>query len=182
MTELKASLNRIWRAKAVEGFVGAIKKQLLTYSAVLAVGFLLLVSLVVSASISAAAMWVGGIWTVPAVALQAINLGVSIVIITVLFAMLYRVLPDADVEWKDVWVGSLFTTGLFVIGKQALGIYLGRTASTSAYGAAGSVLILLAWVYYSAQIFYLGAEFTRVYSELFGSRSGDGPAGQFSGR
>lgn len=180
MIEVKGSLNRIWRAEPPRGVLGAIRKRVLALSAVLTIGFLLLVSLLASAGISAAAGLVNSRFPVPAVALQAINLGASIAIITVLFAILYRLLPDAEIEWKDVWVGSAVTTALFVLGKQALGIYLGRAVTASAYGAAGSVLILLVWVYYSAQIFYLGAEFTRVYSETWGSRAPRDAFGQYS--
>jgi membrane protein len=138
---------------------------------VLAIGFLLLVSLVLSAVLSAAGKFVGGYLPVTEMVLHLATIALSFVVFTALFAMIYKVVPDAPVEWRDVWIGAAVTSLLFSFGKFAIGFYLGKAAVGSAYGAAGSLVVLLVWVYYSAQIFFLGAEFTHIFSERHGSRA-----------
>jgi membrane protein len=169
MTEMKDALNRIWKVEGGTGLSGFLRTKLKAISMVLAVGFLLLVSLVFSAALSAVGKYFEGILPIPEVALQAINVVVSYGVVTFMFAILFKFLPDARVRWHDVWIGSLMTSGLFVLGKFGLELYLGKGAIGSSYGAAGAILIVLAWVYYSAQILYFGAAFTKVYAERFGS-------------
>jgi membrane protein len=137
---------------------------------ILGIGFLLMVSLVVSAGLSALGRWWAPVFGGWEVALQVVNLLVSFVLITVIFALIYKVMPRARVEWRDVWIGAAVTALLFSIGKSLIGLYIGRSGITSGFGAAGSLAVLLLWVYYSAQIFLLGAEFTWVYSHSHGSR------------
>jgi membrane protein len=165
--ELQSDLDRIWRAPAAApggGMWGLLRTRLLSLGLVVSIGFLLLVSLVVSTMLSALgtwwASWFGG-W---AIVLQIVNQVVSFGIITVLFALMYRILPRVSVEWHDVWMGSAATALLFTVGKFAIGLYLGKAGVTSGFGAAGSIVVLLVWVYYSSQLFLLGAEFTWVYA------------------
>jgi membrane protein len=165
--QLQAALNNIWGVKQKEGggILGVIKDRLLSFAVVLVIGFLLLVSLVASAVLSGVAEFVhpgaipGGLllW-------RGLDWGVSFALVTVLFAMIYKLLPDVEIAWRDVWVGAAFTSLLFAIGKYLIGLYLGHSAVASAYGAAGSLVVLLVWVYYSAQIMLFGAEFTHVYA------------------
>jgi membrane protein len=144
---------------------------------VLVVAFLLLVSLVIDAVISAGANRIFGEST--AIIAHTIELTISFAVVTVLFALIFRYLPDVRIEWRDVWLGAVFTSILFIIGKFALGLYLGRSAVGSAYGAAGSLVVLLLWIYYSAQIMLFGAEFTQVYSRSHGSRAGEAKPAPF---
>ena len=172
--ELQSALDRIWRAPAAaaQGFWGLLRTRLLSFGMVLAIGFLLLVSLVVSAALAALGEWWGtwfGGWEV---LLQILNFVVSLGVITVLFALIYRLLPRAQVAWQDVWVGAAVTALLFTIGKFAIGMYLGKADVTSGFGAAGSIALLLVWIYYSSQVFLLGAEFTWLYAKQYGSRQG----------
>ncbi len=165
-SQLQETMNIIWKAKPpkINGILNWIRLRFLSFAMVVGIGFLLLVSLLITATISAAGRFLEGkipgwegLW-------HLINVGVSLGIITFLFAMIYKVLPDTHVEWRDVWLGALVTAILFSLGKLGIGIYLGKTSIASSYGAAGSVAILLIWVYYSAQILFLGAEFTQVYA------------------
>ncbi|MEO8070802.1 MAG: YihY/virulence factor BrkB family protein [Acidobacteriota bacterium] len=173
--ELQSDLDRIWRAPVAiktNGVWNLLRSRLLSFGMVLAIGFLLLVSLVVSAALSAAGKWwaptfVGFVWL-----LQAVNLLVSFGITTVLFALIYKILPRVRVAWRDVWVGATATSLLFITGKFAIGLYLGVGAIASPFGAAGSLVVMLVWVYYSTQVFLLGAEFTWVFSHRHGSRAG----------
>ena len=176
--ELQSDLDRIWRAPVAppKGPWGLIRSRLVSFGMVLTVGFLLLVSLVISTALAAVGKWWGsylGGWDV---ALQLLNFVVSLATITVLFAMIYKMLPRARVAWHDVWVGAAVTSLLFTIGKFAIGLYLGHSQVASGFGAAGSIAVLMIWVYYSAQIFLLGAEFTWVYAHRFGSKRGQTPA------
>lgn len=173
-SELRDSLNRIWDVPAKEssGFFSMIRERFLSFGMVLAIGFLLLVSLVISAGLAAAGKFVGGMMPIPPAVLQGVNLIVSVAFVTVLFALIFRFLPDEHVAWTDVWMGAFVTSLLFTIGKFLIGIYLGKASVGSAYGAAGSLVIVLVWVYYSAQIFFFGAEFTHVYSTSYGSLKG----------
>ena len=169
--ELQSALNRIWdvQAKPDRGVIMSfIVDRLRSFSIAVGVGFLLLVSLVINALISGLQTymnnWLPGIpWV-----WQTANVVSSFFVIAVLFAMIYKFLPDAVISWKDVSIGAAVTAVLFTGGKYAIGIYLGRTATASAYGAAGSLVVLLFWVYYSALISFLGAEFTQVYARRYG--------------
>jgi membrane protein len=170
--ELQTALNGIWRVKPKPsaGIRQLLLPRLISFGLVVAVGFLLLVSLLVSAALAALDRYMGNAFPGLAVIWQAANVLVSFGVITLLFALIYKVLPDVDLRWSDVWIGGLVTAGLFSIGKLLIGLYLGRGTLASSYGAAGSVIVLLLWVYYSAQIVLLGAEFTRFYGERFGRR------------
>jgi len=172
--ELRGALDVIWEIPPRKGggLLAMIRERLASFAMVLVVGFLLLVSLVISAGISA--FEVKGTFPGSGVVLQVVNNGVSLAVITVLFALIFKYLPDAHppVAWKDIWVGALITAALFTLGKYAIGFYLGRSSVASAYGAAGSVVLLLVWVYYSAQILFFGAELTQVYARRHGSRLG----------
>ena len=139
---------------------------------VLGLGFLLLVSLVISAALAALGKWWAGWFGGWQLLLQIINFGVSFALITVAFAMIYKFLPRAGVAWRDVWIGAALTALLFTVGKFLIGLYLGRSCVASGFGAAGSLVVLLVWVYYSAQIFLMGAEFTWVSAQRRGSRAG----------
>lgn len=175
-TALHDALNTIWEVKEEEtkGLWNSIKKvilsRFLSFTMVLGIGFMLLVSLVISAAITAFGTWIGGLLPFHEVVLQLINLVVSILAITVFFALIFKVLPDADIAWRDVWIGAFFTALLFSIGKTLIGLYLGSSAVASSFGAAGSLVLLLLWIYYSAQILFFGAEFTQVYANQLGSR------------
>jgi membrane protein len=165
--QLQASLNRIWEVEPKPGHFlqDFIRKRLLSFAIVVAIGFVLLVSLVVSAGVEALQNYVAERVAGNAVWLQWANAFLSFFLFTLLFAMIYRILPDARIPWRDVWLGAVATSILFVVGKWAIGLYLGRTAVTSAFGAAGSVVVLLLWVYYASFIVLLGAEFTRAYAK-----------------
>jgi membrane protein len=148
--------------------LGFFQDRLLSLTMVLGTAFLLLVSLIVSAALAAVGSLFGA-WGATAVG-QGMNFIVSIFVITLLFAMIYRFLPDAKIAWRDVWFGAGFTTLLFTLGKFLIGLYLGKTGTASTYGAAGSLAALLIWLYYSAQIFLFGAELTKAYADRYGSR------------
>lgn len=168
VTQLKDALNTIWEVKSDEtaGIGGAVKDRILSIGMILAIGFLLLVSLVLSAGLSAISESLG-----TTALLQVMNFIVSIGVITVLFALIFKYLPDTKVEWRNVWIGALVTAILFTIGKTLTGVYLAKSSVASAYGAAGSLVIVLLWVYYNSQILFMGAEFTQVYSALRGDES-----------
>jgi membrane protein len=170
--ELQAALNRIWGVveKPGQGIWGFVKNRLLSFAMVLGIGFLLLVSLVLSAALSAVGKYIGALVPGLAVFWIGLNALLSIGVITVLFAMIFKVLPDVRIAWRDVWVGAAITAVLFTAGKFLLGWYLGRSSTVSAYGAAGSIVLLLLWVYYSAQILFFGAEFTQAYANQYGAR------------
>lgn len=168
--ELQASLNTVWDVapKPGRGVWGFASQRFFSFTMVLGVAFLLLVSLALSAALSAIGNVVTGTLPGGAVMWQAVNFVVSLGMITVLFAMIYKVIPDAKIAWRDVWVGAFVTSLLFSLGKYALGLYVGRASLASPYGAAGSVIVLVVWVYYAAQILLLGAEFTQAYARRFG--------------
>jgi membrane protein len=171
--ELKSALNVVWDVPDQRGGLRALLLgRLWSFAMVLAIGFLLMVSLVLSAAIAAADgffHWMG----VPPAAAQLANAAVSFVVITVLFALIFKFLPDTEVAWSDVWAGAVFTSALFAVGKAVIGLYLGRSGLASVYGAAGSVVVLVVWVYYAAQIFFFGAEMTQAYARRHGSRQHD---------
>jgi len=167
--ELQTALNAIWRVKPRPGVSvkAFLVERFVSFGLVVGVGFLLLVSLLVSAALAALNRYLGGAFPGLAALWEAGNVLVSLGVTTLLFAMVYKVLPDVRLHWRDVWVGALVTAGFFSVGKQLIGLYLGTSSVASSYGAAGSVVVLLVWVYYSAQIVLLGAEFTRFYVERF---------------
>jgi membrane protein len=171
--QLKDALNTIWDVppKRSAGFIGIIKDRFLSMAMVFATGFLLLVSLIVDTALSALFGHLTNEST--AVILQALQLVVSFGVITVLFAAIFRYLPDIRVPWRDVWFGGAFTAFLFVLGKFLLALYISKAAPGSSYGAAGSLVVLLVWVYWSAQILFFGAEFTQVYARQRGSMTGE---------
>jgi membrane protein len=172
--ELKGALNIIWGVE--EGsrpfsLMSLLRARLASFAMVLAVGFLLLVSLVVSAVIAAANGVLSGLDLGPASLLQGLNVALSLVAFTILFAFIFKFVPDTRIAWGDVWVGAAITSVLFTAGKHVIGLYLGRSSFSSAYGAAGSLVVLIGWVYYAAQIFFFGAELTQAYSRRHGSRA-----------
>lgn len=169
--ELKDSLDDIWEVPKSQGsgIIGVLRVRLLSFGIVLVLAFLLMVSLVVSAALAVLEHYWGGIWTEAQFILKPLTWGFSFAVIAILFAVIYKMLPAILLSWRDVWIGSLITAGLFILGKYVIGIYLGNSGVVNSYGAAGSVIALLLWVYYSAQIFFLGAEFTHQYALWFGS-------------
>jgi membrane protein len=170
--ELQQSLNIIWdvERRPGRGIWGAIKDRFFSIVMVFGIAFLLLVSLVLSAALTAMGTltdqlpdslhWLG----------QGLHLGASFILITLLFAMLFKYVPDVKIAWRDVWLGAVVTAALFTVGKFAIGLYLGHSSMASSYGLAGSFVVLLVWVYYSAQILFFGAELTQVYANRYGSR------------
>ena len=176
-TELYGNLNRIWRspsAPKASGIWHLLRTRILSFGMILGIQFLLIVSLVVSAAVAAAGAWWGARFTGWPLVDRAVNFSLSLAIYTVAFAMIYKYVPRAHITWHDVWIGAAVTAVLFETGKLLIGL-VGLTWITSAVGAAGSLVVLLIWVYYSAQVFLLGAEFTRVYAYREGSRAGEEP-------
>ena len=173
--ELKDTLNTIWHVQPASetGLLRTLKMRLASLAFILAVGFLLLVSLVISAVLSTLNGFFSHLFSSPWLlsVLQVVNFVVSLGVITVLFAMLYRFLPDTEIPWHDVWIGAGMTAMLFVISKSLIGLYLGRSSIGSAYGTAGSLVLILAWVYYASLVLLFGAEFTEVYAHRYGSRA-----------
>ena len=169
--QLKDALNTIWNVepKKKSGILGLLKDRFLSFAMVLGTGFLLLVSLVIDSAVAAAGHFIGDRLPGGETLWQGVQLIVSLAVVTLLFALIFRFLPDIHPTWRDVWFGAVFTAVLFVVGKFALGLYLGKSAVGSSYGAAGSLVVLLLWVYYSAQILFFGAEFTQVYARTHGS-------------
>ena len=164
--ELQDAFNLIWRSKPRPRsfWLSMLISRLLSFSLVIALGFLMLASLIVSAGITAFTRYLELLAGATGPVLSLINFGTSFAILAVLFALLFKVLPSAVVEWRDVWLGSVITAILFSVGKFVIGLYLGNSAIASSYGAAGSLVVLLVWIYYSAQILLFGAEFTRLHS------------------
>lgn len=163
--ELQESLNTIWKVapKSSAGFAAILRSRFTSFLMILGLGFLLLVSLVISTAVAALGDWIATAISSSPFIPQALNLGLSFVVITALFAMMFKILPDAHVKWGDVWLGAAVTSLLFTVGKYLIGLYLARSSVASPYGAAGSLILILLWVYYSAQILYFGAEFTHTY-------------------
>jgi len=170
--ELQDSLDTIWgvELKPRTGFKAIVLERFISFGMILVIGFLLLVSLVISAILSALSGVLQGFLPGMDLFWQVVNFVLSYVVTTLLFALIYKVLPDAKFAWHDVWMGAAVTALLFTIGKWLLGLYLGNASISSAYGAAGSLVVMLIWIYYSAQIFFFGAEFTQVYAR----RAGEG--------
>lgn len=175
--QLKDALNTIWNVPEPKagGIWAFIRKYFLSFTMVFGIGFLLLVSLVLEAGLAILGEFLTNRMPGMDVVMQTIGFAVSFGVVTVLFAVLFKYLPDTKVAWHDVWVGAFLTAGLFVVGKLGLGIYLGKAGTASAYGAAGSLVLILLWVYYSAQILFFGAEFTQVYANYCGSRCEEWP-------
>ena len=172
--ELQSALDRIWKvpeAKKPSGIFGLLRARLLSFGLILGVAFLLMVSLVVSAMLAAFGAWAGTLMPGWETLLQLLNLAVSLTILTVLFAMIFKLMPSTPVSWRDVWVGAVVTAILFEVGKLLIGLYIGKSGMNESFEAAGALVILLAWVYYAAQIFLLGAEFTKAFADAHGSLS-----------
>lgn len=172
--QMKGSINAIWDANpppgpgGIKGILVGIRQQLLSFVMVLATGLLLLISLVISTALGAASTAAGNSLPIPAAFWELLNFAASFVILLIMFAAIYKVLPDVPVAWRNVWFGAVVTAGLFMIGKWLIGFYLGHTANTSTYGAAGSLVLVLLWIYYSAHIFLLGVEFTYIHAKQHG--------------
>lgn len=182
LVELRDALNTIWEVQtpSASGFAmvtSFIKQRLFSFAIVLSIGFLLIISLVVSTWISALGALSASVMPWQAAIMHVVNSLISFFVITGLFAAIYKIMPDVRVEWRDVILGGAVTSLLFTLGKLILGIYLGRASYVSTYGAAASIVVLIAWVYYSAQIFFLGAEFTKAFATRYGSHPSLYPAG-----
>jgi membrane protein len=178
--ELKGSLDELWGIEPPKGLavVVFLRTQLHSFGLVLVLAFLLLVSLALSAALAVLERYAGGIWSSSYDILAILSSVIPFGVIACLFAVIYKVLPNAPLSWRDVWIGAVFTAGLFSLGKYVIGLYLGNSVVASSFGAAGALIALLLWVYCSAQIFFLGAEFTRQYALEFGSlrQETQGPA------
>jgi membrane protein len=173
MVQLQNAMNTIWEVKPdpeQSGIMHLIKVRVLSLGMLLAIGFLLLVSLLVSTVLSGLGSYLASILPGAEILWHIVNFFISFTVITLLFALMFKYLPDVRIGWRDVWVGAIFTAFLFEIGKYALGLYLGNSAVASTYGAAGSLVVLLLWVFYSAQLFLFGAEFTQVYARQRGAQ------------
>ena len=172
--ELQTALDRVWQTPPQADSVGwwrFVRSRVLSIGMVLGVGFLLLVSLVASAALAAFGGWLGEFMPQLQIVLPLLDLGLSLGMTVLLFALIYKYVPRESIPWNDVWIGATVTALLFTVGKLLIGFYIGKSSFNSAYGAAGSLIVLLVWIYYSAQIFLLGAEFTRVFAYEHGSRS-----------
>ncbi|TFW36040.1 YihY/virulence factor BrkB family protein [Massilia horti] len=169
--ELKESLDDIWDLPPNKGaaWLDTVRTRLMSFGLVLVLSFLLIVSLVVSTALNVLQEFFTGLWQETAVLLSWLASGISFLVIATLFGVIYKLLPRARLSWRDVSIGALGTAALFTLGKFAIGLYLGKSSVASSYGAAGSLIALLLWVYYSAQIFFLGAEFTHQYALRLGS-------------
>ena len=169
--QLQDALNTVWEVQADpnRGILATVKDRFFSFTMVLGVGFLLLVSLILTASLAALNEFVQGVVPGAMILAAIINFVISFATITLLFALIFKVIPDVTIDWQDVWIGAVVTAALFTFGKWGISFYLSRSAPASTYGAAGSLIIILLWVYYSAQILFLGAEFTQVYANKYGS-------------
>ena len=182
LIELRDALNTIWEIPAAQTtglrtIMELARERLFSFALVLAIGFLLLVSLVMSAAIAALGAFSARFLPIPEVFLHLINTVFSFVVITGMFAAIYKVVPDTKIQWRDVFLGAAVTSLLFTIGKFLIGLYLGKASFASSYGAAASVVVLIVWVYYSGQIFFLGAEFTKIFANRYGSQPTRHPMG-----
>ena len=182
--EMQDALNSIWHVNPDRetGIRSLIKARFLGFGMVLGIGFLLLVSLLLSALLAAATDYLGGMLPIPAVLFESLDFLLSLLFITVLFAMIFKLLPNTKVAWSDVWIGAALTSLLFTAGKFVIGFYIGKSVSASAYGAAGSLVVVVAWIYYSALLLYFGAEFTRVYARTLGSQRDEEDLSNRAGR
>ena len=168
--ELQHSLNAIWEVEPKKrGILGMIRDRFLSFAMVMGIAFLLLVSLLLSAALATLGTVLDRLPEELHWLAQALNFAASFVVITLLFAMMFKLLPDVEMAWSDVWLGAVITAALFAVGKFDIGLYLGHSSMASSYGVAGSFVVLLVWVYYSAQILFFGAELTQVYANKYGS-------------
>lgn len=169
--QLQTSLNKMWEVtpNPGQGIWGFLRQRFFSFAMVLAIGFLLLVSLVVTAVLSSFTSMLSSFLGDATFVAHAIDILVSFGFVTLLFALIYKYVPDVEIQWRDVWVGAALTSILFTIGKYLIGLYIGTSGVGSTFGAAGSLITILVWVYYSSLIFFLGAEFTRVYATQYGS-------------
>jgi membrane protein len=171
--QLQSAMDRVWNVEPRPGGSGLwsfVRTRLLSFGMVLGIGFLLLVSLVVATAVTAVGTWVTGMLPGAKVLIEGLTFVASFGLVTLLFAMIFKVLPDVKIAWRDVWIGAAVTALLFTIGKFLIGLYLAKSSVASTYGAAGSLVVLLLWIYYSSQILFLGAEFTEVYATRYGSK------------
>lgn len=174
-SELQSDLDRIWKAPVASrpaGIWGLLRARFLSFGLILGMGFVLLVSLVLSAVLTAIGTWWSPLLGHWQAVLEVLDFILGLVVVTLLFAMIYKLLPSVPIAWRDVWIGAVATAILFSVGKYAIGLYIGKSGVVSGFGAAGSIAVLLLWVYYSAQIFLVGAEFTYAYAHEFGSARG----------
>jgi membrane protein len=171
LIELQDALNTVWKVvpKPGRGIKGIIRDRMLSFGIVLGFGFLLIVSLAISAAVSLLDSWIGGLIPGWVIAGYLLSYGVSLGLVAGVLAAIFKILPDVKIAWRDVWVGALVTSALFHIGKFGISLYIGKASVGSAFGAAGSLAVLLVWIYYSSQIVLFGAEFTRVYANEYGS-------------
>ena len=169
--QLQSSLNKIWNVepKPERGIMGFIMTRVISFGMILGIGFLLLVALVVSTFLSAVDAYMVGLLPGAERLLQAVSFVLSLAVIALLFAMIFRFLPDVKIAWRDVWIGAAITALLFTVGKFLIGFYLGHSSTASVFGAAGSLVVVLIWIYYSTQILFFGAEITQVYARRYGS-------------
>jgi membrane protein len=173
--EIQDSLNMIWRVKAKpkSGWVQLLKNRFVSFSLIISLGFLLLASLIINLVISALRdqieRFLPGINSVTKIVVETLNLGITLVVITTLFGIIFKFLPDVKIKWRDVRSGAVFTAILFMLGQYVISLYIQYTAQGSAYGAAGSIIVILVWIYYTSAILYIGAEFTQVFAEASGS-------------
>lgn len=171
--ELQKALNTIWEveAKPRKAIFSLIRTRLFSFGLILSVGFLLLISLTITTILSALSGWVMTQWpSFILFILYVLNFIISFIVVMLLFSLMFKILPDAKIKWKDIWLGSTLTAFLFILGKTAIGFYLSKTNPGSAYGAAGSIVLILLWVSYSSMIFFYGAEFTRAYADYFSGK------------
>ena len=174
--EVQSALNAVWKAKPRSSTMSRlVRARLASLGLVVTFGFVLMVSLALSAALAALSKYLSGIFPAVETALLVADFVISVVLISGLFAAMYKVLPDTPVAWHDVAIGALVTTGLFEGGKYLIGLYIGQSDVASSFGAAGAIIVLLLWIYYSAQIFLLGAEFTRAFASTYGSLSKEAP-------
>lgn len=171
--ELQSALDRIWHVpeqKKSGGVWKLLRTRLVSFAMIIGIGLLLIASLLASAMLAVLEKWWGALFGARALLASALNIGLSYVMVTIMFAMIYKIMPRVRIAWRDVWTGAAITSLLFTVGKYAIGLYIGTSGVSSTFGAAGSLVVILVWVYYSAQIFLLGAEFTWVYAHRYGSR------------
>jgi membrane protein len=170
---MQAALNVMWKAKPLDTTLSRLlRARIVSLGLVAALGFFLVVSLAASAGLTAISNYLDSVFPTGKLILPALNFVVSLALLALLFAAIYKVLPDRQLQWRDVMTGAVVTSLLFTIGKSLIGWYIGSGAIASSYGAAGGLIVLLLWVYYSAQTFLLGAEFTKVYANRHGSKRG----------
>ncbi len=169
--EVQSALNAIWKAKSTRSTMSRlVRARIASFGLVITLGFVLMVSLTLSAALTALAKFLKHRLPVAEFAVQAIDLSISVVLISGMFAIMYKVLPDTPIRWRDVAIGALMATGLFEGGKYVIALYIGQTDVATSFGAAGALIVLLLWIFYSTLIFLLGAEFTRAWTHIYGAR------------